>query len=126
MKGIRGIGSPKPGAVWGCYVLRHFVRMGPNRQPVWLMQCQVCETVQERVVRLVMWRNARNCKYCQSTNSTDKTGQVFGNVTVMTRDTDKPIGRDVWWVVKCTCGETFSIRSYQLKADRERYHKCKK
>ena len=126
MRTGRSVGSPKPGAVYGCFTLCHFVRMGPRRQPVWLVHCSVCDTKQERAVRPLMWRASANCKFCQSTNMVDKSGKTFGKVTVLSRDTEKPIGRDVFWRVRCECGDEFTVRSYALQAGRKEYHKCTK
>jgi hypothetical protein len=41
-------------------------------------------------------------------------GQIFGKLTVIERDKTKPTGRDAYWICKCECGNTCSIRSTDL------------
>lgn len=42
----------------------------------------------------------------------DLTGQKYNRLTVIRRDTSKPKG--VYWICKCDCGNTVSVRAYNL------------
>lgn len=44
----------------------------------------------------------------------DLTGQVFGKLTVIELDQESSGGRK--WICKCSCGNTVSVREYNLKS----------
>lgn len=45
----------------------------------------------------------------------DLTGQTFGNLTVLERDTD-PKRKAVYWICQCTCGNVCSVYAGNLKS----------
>lgn len=45
----------------------------------------------------------------------DLTGQHFGRLTVIRRDTERK-SKSVYWLCQCECGNTISVRAYNLKS----------
>jgi hypothetical protein len=41
-------------------------------------------------------------------------GKKFGHLTVIKRDTSK-VGKNIYWICRCDCGNTVSVRSGDLK-----------
>lgn len=56
----------------------------------------------------------------------DLTGERFGRLTVLRRDTDRIKKNCVYWVCRCDCGAIKSVESMKLKSGRTKSCGCRK
>lgn len=94
---------------------------GQGKSVYWICQC---ECGNKKSVRTDKLRNGdtQSCGCLQQevrgkATLIDLTGQVFGRLTVLERDMEKPIGKScpAYWKCRCQCGNLVSVRSDHLR-----------
>ena len=98
------------------YVRTIVYKDGKNHVTIWKCQCD-CGTILEVRGASLKTGNTRSCgcyhrEQASRANVQDLTGQVFGRLEVIKRDTNK---KKVYWICKCRCGTIKSIPGAGLR-----------
>ena len=92
---------------------------GAHIERWWICECTCGNAISVPRSRLVKG-DTKSCG-CLAQNPRriiNLTGEVFGKLTVLSRDDSKPKGQNkpAYWLCKCSCGETCSVRSDHLRS----------
>lgn len=108
--------------------LLHVIRRVEDRKPgrpMWLCICDCGRSVVVSSTNLTKAGGTQSCgclRHLPSPTFIDLTGQQFGKLVVVERDTDK--NNKTHWICKCECGNTVSVASYDLRSGKSKSCGC--
>lgn len=98
-------------------VIKRVEDVKPGR-PMWLCQCECGNTAIVSSTALTKTGGTKSCgclRHAMPKNLIDLTGQTFGKLTVLRKDSSAEKGK-ARWICKCECGNVVSILSDSLRS----------
>lgn len=109
------------------HVVRRVEDKKPGR-PMWLCECECGNTVVVSSTNLTKKGGTQSCgclRHTLPSTLIDLSGQQFGRLQVISRDLCKP-AKKAYWICECTCGNTVSVCSEDLRKGKTQSCGCLK
>lgn len=118
-----------PGQTFGRWMVLDDFQKTPRGEKKWLCRCE-CGTVRYVLERSLKHGGSLSCgclrkEAARKASSYELTGQVFGDLTVLGRSSRKTASNGLWWLCKCSCGNTCEVLGTLLVTGRKSHCGCK-
>lgn len=111
----------------------HVIRRVEDKKrgrPMWLCECQCGNTVTVSSTNLTRQNGTRSCgciRHVLPSTLIDLTGQEFGRLKVISHDLSKQAHKNkAYWICQCSCGNTVSVCSEELRNGKTKSCGCLK